>query len=159
MDKKKIYSYLQAADLSAVPGWQPCAEFEILPLAQGEYNLNYRLRQGRRQWVFRINLGTQINRDDQILYEYQALCLLADTGVTPRPFYVDDSREYLPYGALLMEYLPGDSLDYERDLAGAARLFARIHSQTNHLTEHHLIVEEHPLSMTYKECAGLLQVY
>ncbi|MBI9045534.1 MAG: aminoglycoside phosphotransferase family protein [Anaerolineaceae bacterium] len=158
-DLLAIQNYLQSVDLSAVPGWEKNQEVKIFHLAQGEYNLNYRLQQGSRQWVFRINLGTQNNRDDQIMYEYQALCLLADTGVTPRPFFVDDSREHLPYGVLLMEYLPGDPLDYERDLEGAARLFSRIHSQSAKLTDHHLIVEAYPLSMTYNECADLLQVY
>lgn len=98
-------------------------------------------------------LGTQIDREDQILYEYHALRLLETTGVTPRPFYVDDSREHLDYGVLLMEYLPGAALDYRRDLEAAARLFARIHAQPVAPEDNHLTREEHPLSMTYDECA------
>lgn len=159
MDLEKIDSYLQAVDLGGVPGWRSDLPFDVRPLAQGEYNLNYLIRQGDRRWVFRVNLGTQIDREDQIQYEYQALCLLAETGVTPRPYYIDDSHQLLPNGVLMMEYLPGEPLDYRRDLASAAQLFARIHSQTAGLQAHHLIVEERPLSMMVEECGGLLQVY
>ena len=151
--------YLARTDLSGIPGWRPSVPFQIEPLAQGEYNMNYLVRQGGRIWVLRVNVGTQIDRDDQILYEYRALKLLEPTGVTPRPFYVDASRERLEYGVLLMEYLPGGPLDYRRDLEAAARLFARIHSQPVAPEDNHLIREECPLSMTYEECSRLLPVY
>ncbi|MGC9346691.1 MAG: phosphotransferase family protein [Anaerolineae bacterium] len=153
-----VERYLCSASLSGVPDWSPAQPFEVLPLAQGEYNLNYIVRQANQRWVLRVNIGSQIQRDDQIVYEYNALCLLKRTGVTPAPYAVDDSRERLPHGVLAMSYLPGEALDYRRDLEAAARLFARIHSI--HIPEDHgLIVEERPLSMTYEECARLLPVY
>ena len=64
MDAQEIISYLQTADLSTVPGRNSNHSFDIFPLAQGEYNLNYRICQAQRQWVFRVNLGTQIDRID-----------------------------------------------------------------------------------------------
>lgn len=159
IDTRLLTDYIQRADFSQVPGWQPDLSCAIYPLAQGEYNLNYRLQQGQRQWVFRVNLGTQIDRQDQIVYEYQALQLLSNTGVTPLPYFVDDTRERLPHGVLLMEYLNGEALDYRRDLLAAARVLARIHTLSAEQTRNHLIVEERPLSMTYEECSRLLQVY
>ena len=72
---------------------------------------------------------------------------------------MDDSREQLPYGVLLMEHLPGEPLQYRRDLEAAARLFARTHSVPVAPEDNHLIHEERPLSMTYEECARLLPVY
>jgi len=155
--------YLTRADLGGVPGWRPGETFSVTQLAQGEYNMNYLVRQSGRAWVLRVNVGTQIGRDDQILYEYHALKLLEPTGVTPRPFYVDDARGIAGrernYGVLLMEYLPGEPLDYRRDLEAAARLFARVHSLPVAPEENHLIREERPLSMTYEECSRLLPVY
>jgi aminoglycoside phosphotransferase (APT) family kinase protein len=151
--------YLSRAGLSMVPGWQAGAPFVITPLAQGEYNMNYLVRQGDTACVLRANMGTQIDRDDQILYEYRALKLLEGTGVTPRSYYVDDSREFLEHGVLLMEYLPGEALRYQRDLEVAARLFARIHAQPVAPADNHLVREERPLSMTYEECSRLLPVY
>lgn len=110
---------------------------EVRFLAQGEYNLNYLLHlkgagqegnSGEKRYVFRVNTGSQMNLANQIYYEYRVLELLKDSGVTPLPFYVDDSRRELPFGCLVMEYLPGEPLDYHRDLRESAGVFARIHS-------------------------------
>jgi aminoglycoside phosphotransferase (APT) family kinase protein len=155
----RVKSYLTEADLESVSGWRPGEPFAVEPLAQGEYNMNYLVRQGDQARVFRVNVGSQIGRHDQILYEYLSLRMLEKTGVTPRPLYVDDSRRHLEYGVLLMEYLPGGPLDYRRDLEAAARLFARIHSEEVPPAENHLIREQRPLSMTYEECSRLLPVY
>ena len=64
-------------------------QFNVEPLARGEYNLNYLLSSlsDAIKLVFRVNIGTQINRNDQIVYEYKALKLLKKSGVTPRPFW------------------------------------------------------------------------
>jgi len=155
----RVVAYLTQAQLGDVPGWRPGESFSVKPLAQGEYNLNYTVHQGGRAWVFRVNVGTQIDRDDQILYEYCTLRLLQATGVTPRPYYVDDSRKWLEHGVLLMEYLPGEQLDYRRDLEAAARLFACTHSHPVEAEDNHLIHEQRPLSMTYEESLRLLRVY
>ena len=114
MDINEVAAYLQAADMGAVQGWDGTQHFEVFPLAQGEYNLNYRVCQQAHQWVFRVNLGTQINRPDQILYGYRALCLLADTGVTPRPYFVDDTRQRLPSACCSWNFYRGS-----RSITGA----------------------------------------
>lgn len=152
-------TYITNASLDSVPGWRAGKPFSLQPLAHGEYNMNYLLQQGRARWVFRVNIGTQIDRDDQILYEFRALQLIEKSGVTPKAYFVDDSRDKLPHGVLIMEYLPGEPLDYRRDSLAAARLFARIHSLDIDEQHNHLIPEESPLSMTYEECARLLPVY
>ena len=69
----RITDYLDHADLGAVPGWRPGEPFTVEPLAQGEYNMNYLVYQGDGVWVLRVNIGTQIGRDDQIRYEYRTL--------------------------------------------------------------------------------------
>ena len=57
------------------------AELEFL--AQGEDNINYLIKDEEEKYVLRLNLGSQMNLDDQIDYEL-----------------------------LLMEYLPGRHLNY-----------------------------------------------
>jgi len=155
----RVVDYLTQAQLGDVPGWRPGEPFSVKPLAQGEYNINYLVHQGGGAWVFRVNIGTQIDRDDQILYEYRTLRLLETTGVTPRAYYVDDGRKRLEHGVLLMEYLAGERLEYRRDLEATARLFACIHSHPVEAEENHLIHEQCPLSMTYEESSRLLRVY
>jgi len=133
--------------------------FTVAPLAQGEYNLNYLISSDDLQLVFRVNIGTQIDRADQIVYEYKALELLKPSGVTPLPYFVDDMRQIFDRGILIMEYLPGEALDYERDLASAAALLAAVHQVKVLQEDNHLIREDAPLSLIYEECAGLLQHY
>jgi aminoglycoside phosphotransferase (APT) family kinase protein len=154
----KVQAYLCGRDWWDVPCMQG-RSFAVSPLAQGEYNLNYRLTAGDLELVFRINVGTQIQRQDQIVYEYKALRLLAGSGAAPRPYYVDDSRRFFETGILIMEFLPGDPLDYRRDTASAAALFARVHQTAVPEADNHLIRETAPLSLIWKECAGLLQRY
>jgi len=155
---EKVQSYLESRDWSAVPIMEG-QEFEVVPLAQGEYNLNYLITSSSVQLVFRLNIGTQIEREDQILYEYKALKLLEKSGVTPRPFFVDDARKFFDTGILIEEYLPGEPLDYRRDLLSAAKLFAEIQSVRVPDEDNHLIREDAPLSLIYTECAGLLKKY
>jgi aminoglycoside phosphotransferase (APT) family kinase protein len=150
--------------MGGVPHWDAGQPIDVKPLAQGEYNMNYLVSQDGQRWVFRVNIGTQIDRDDQIRYEFRALKLLEATGVTPTPYYLDDTPGLTDsagetYGVLLMEYLPGEMLDYRRDLEAAARLFARVHTCPVAEEENHLIREARPLSMTYEECSRLLPVY
>ncbi|MDJ0817690.1 MAG: aminoglycoside phosphotransferase family protein [Desulfobacterales bacterium] len=154
----KVEEYLERQDWSKVPAMQG-REFTVTPLAQGEYNLNYLITSDPIRLVFRVNIGTQIDRDDQIVYEYRALELLKQSRVTPRPHFVDDSRNFFDRGILIMDFLPGEPLDYNRDLDRAAGLFAAIHQVEVPPQVNHLIREDAPLSLIYEECAGLLQQY
>jgi aminoglycoside phosphotransferase (APT) family kinase protein len=154
----QVQAYLRAQDWSAIPCMHG-RSFEVAPLAQGEYHLNYRITAGDLRLVFRVNIGTQINRQDQVVYEYKALKLLEGSGVTPRPYFVDDSRRLFDRGILIMEFLPGEPLDYRWDAAAAAAVLARIHQTEVSAADNHLIRETAPLSLIYAECAGLLQRY
>ena len=154
----QVAEYLNSRDWNDVPAMQGL-KFKVSPLAQGEYNLNYLISSESLQLVLRVNIGSQINRDDQIVYEYKALDLLRQSGVTPRPHFVDDTRRYFDRGILIMDYLPGKALDYTQDLAKAAKLFATIHQVEVSEEKNHLIREDAPLSLIYEECAGLLRQY
>jgi Ser/Thr protein kinase RdoA (MazF antagonist) len=127
----------QLCDYLAGPG--VCEALGVAPgpwrlafLAQGEYNINYLLTDaiGQRM-VLRVNTGTQIGQAGgaQIAYEAAALRLLGPAGVAPRLLALDDTLSRLPYGLLLMEYLPGGPLRYgdPAHLDAAAATLARLH--------------------------------
>lgn len=156
--QSRVEDYLEARDWSDVPVMAG-GPFQVMPLARGEYNLNYLVRAGEQHVVFRVNMGTQIDRDDQIRYEFATLKLLEKSGVTPVPYFVDDARTFFDRGVGIMAYLPGRSLDYTTDLDAAAALFARIHQVPVPNADHHLIREEAPLDLIYRECSGLLETY
>ncbi|MBG0788143.1 MAG: aminoglycoside phosphotransferase family protein [Anaerolineaceae bacterium] len=153
--------YLQEAQPEGIPHWRADQPYEVTPLAQGEYNLNFLVRQGETQWVLRVNSQSEIGLSiaEQILYEYRTLQLLAPIDVAPQPYFVDASLIHLPYGVLGMAYCPGGFLDYQRDLVPAARLMARYHQLNVPEAQNHLRREEHPLSQTYNHCRQMAQVY
>lgn len=135
-------------------------ELAVSFLAQGEYNLNYLLETGDKRYVFRVNTGSQMDLENQIAYEYRALKLLEHSGVTPKAYFVDDSKVEFPYGVLAMEYLPGRPLDYRSDLGAAAQVFARIHGQEFCPEEVGFLVKEPaPLTGIYREAVRLLNRY
>lgn len=142
------------------------AAVEVQFLAQGEYNLNYLLRietglpGGAKAIVFRVNTSSQLNLSNQIRYEYQALELLKKSGVTPQPLYLDDTLKEINYGLLAMEYLPGEPLNYARDLILAAQTFARIHSLPVTPEETDFLIKvEGPFSVIAQEAESLLKPY
>ena len=156
----KVEGYLQRLGDDNLLFWRQGHPYKVKPLAQGEYNMNYLVQQSELPaWVLRVNLGSQINRSDQIVYEYKTLVMLAESGHTPLPLFVDDSREYLDHGVLGMTYLSGEPLQYEHHRLKAAELFANIHSYSAKCNQDHLIVESYPLTMTYGECKRLLKAY
>ena len=157
--QKEVIRYLESTLDRSIPLIGD-HRFTVSTLARGEYNLNYLLiREDGFKLVFRVNMGTQIGREDQILYEYRSLELLKRSGVTPIPYHVDDTRAQIDQGILIMEFLPGVPLDYQQDLRQAARLFARIHQLKIPPEKNHLIREDAPLSLIYRECESLLNRY
>lgn len=123
--------------------------------------MNFLVHQGKISWVLRFNTGSQIGFSNaaQIAYEFNTLKLLAPADVSPQPFFLDDSLEFLPYGVLGMAYLPGEKLNYHRDLEKAAQLMAKYHQLKVLDSDNHLIREDQPLSLTYHRCVRMLQVY
>jgi len=125
-------------------------------LAAGEYNENYIVSSAEHDYVFRINHGTQLGLSNQIEYEFHVLEAVEDSGVTPTPYHYTLDCNELGQGVLLMEYLPGTSLDYRCNLLDAASIFARIHSLP---TDRRLIRQENPPKDISKESHGLIHRY
>lgn len=153
---EELKDYIRDRDFMRATGISRRAKLEFL--AQGEYNINYLIKDEEEKYVLRVNLGSQMHLDDQIGYEFSALEALAPSGVTPRPFYLDNSQEKLDYGLLVMEYLPGRHLDYQKDLKAAAKVFAKIHKLDTERADA-LIKEEQPLTAIWNECDSLLDRY
>jgi thiamine kinase-like enzyme len=129
---------------------------EIEFLAAGEYNENYLVRGDGSQFVFRINHGSQLGLENQIKYEYSVLKTLQNSGVTPKPFFCDATAESPGKGVLLMEYIPGTPLTYEKDYDKAAYIFASIHNQPY---GDDLILQSQPVFDIAKESYGLIKRY
>lgn len=133
-------------------GWLPELK-SVRFLAAGEYNENYLVESDGENYVFRINHGTQLGLSNQIEYEYSVLQAVEPSGVTPRPLFVDGDAPAFGNGALLMEYVSGTSMDYQRDWQAASEVFARIHQLP---TSSALIHQQRPIASIAGESTGLL---
>ncbi len=125
-------------------------------LAQGEYNINFLLDSSANKYVFRVNTGSQMENENQIRYEYDSIKFLEPSGVTPKVYFVDDSFSFFQYGILIMEFLEGEPLQYEKDLSKAAAIFSRIHSLDVKKNDTHFKVEDRIFSDRIKEGERLL---
>ena len=124
--KDKICSYLKERDI--LSRLDVTDNFNVSFLAQGEYNINYIIEDKNKKYVFRVNTGSQLEIENQIKYEFNAIKRLEISKVTPKVHFVDDSRSYFHYGVLIMEFLEGNPLNYSKDLSKAAHIFSNIHS-------------------------------
>ena len=97
-----------------------------------------------------------MENDNQIRYEYDSIKFLEPSGVTPKVYFVDDSLSFFQYGILIMEFLEGEPLQYEKDLSKAAAIFSRIHSLDVKKNYTHFKVEDRIFSDRIKEGERLL---
>jgi aminoglycoside phosphotransferase (APT) family kinase protein len=131
--------------------------FSISFLAAGEYNANYLVQSNTSPMVLRINHGSQLGLgENQIAYEYNVLKALVNSKVTPQPIACHPHKEPLGGGALLMSFLPGKALVYQRDLDKAAHIFARVH--TTPLPKG-LVVQADPVMDIARESRELLNCF
>lgn len=133
-------------------------EFSLL--GQGEYNINYifHSKAYNKKLVLRIATDSQMDLENQIRYEYEALELLNKTNRTPKPIYCDDKRELIPYGFLVMEFLLGKPLNYKKDLKIAAGALADIHNEPIPKANN-LLKPENPIEAIYEECLKMFDKY
>lgn len=138
----------------------------VYELANGEYNYNYKLdikieyedRSIQESAVLRINYGSQMNLENQIEYEYNALEYLKETGVTPVPILMDLSKELLEKEYLIMEFIEGNTFDYKSDMYSGAECLSKIHKYKKE-TEFKFIEPEDPFSAILEECKNMYSKY
>ena len=149
--------YIKSETFLSRLGLPSGTELALSLLGQGEYNLNYSFVHPAtgQKLVLRINRGSQMHLEDQIGYEYSALCDLLPSGRTPRPLFCDRDM-----GILVMEWLPGRPLIYENtaDMDAAAEILADIHS-TPVPNDTKLIRPAFPAQAIYDECLDMAQHY
>ena len=152
--------YVRSEAFLAPLGLPAGTEISFASLGQGEYNANFRFVHPRtgEPLVLRVNTGSQMHLPHQIAYEFSALTDLLPTGRTPRPLFYDDSRAVLPYGTLVMTFLPGRHLRYEEDMGAAAEILADIHALP--VPENsQLLRPRRPAESIYRECLDMAAHY
>jgi len=124
------------------------------------YNINHVIQLVHKRYVLRLNVEKQSGLSHQIEYEYKTLEYLADYGIVPKPYLVDNTKRWLPFGFLVQEYLPGKHLDYDEieGIGEAAAVLATLH-RIALPTEKFLIMWDDPLKDSLKEITRMLSGY
>lgn len=158
--ENELSVYMEESPLKEALNIPKEEKIALTVLGQGEYNLNYTFLHPvtKEKLVLRINTGSQMHLDNQIEYEYKALKMLEGSGRTPKVYFVDNSKEQLPYGVLVMEFLEGRPLIYEKDMKYAAECLADIHSVPVP-RDCHLISPQNPFEAIVAECKEMSAVY
>ncbi len=121
---------------------------EILGMVTGSYNINFHVRVGQKEFVFRINIEQQSKLQDQIGYEYRVLKFLEGYDIAPKVFHIDKTRRRINYGILIEEYFDGPPLSLEGpQISEAAELLVRLHSLS--VNDMEFIIWRDPLKDTF----------
>lgn len=138
------------------------ARIELHPLGRGEHNTNFWFwdEANNRKLVLRVNHASQIGRTDQATYEFCALQELMPSTRTPLPLYLDDTRERISHGVLVISFEEGAWLDFDDDaqVHEAAAILADIHSVTPEPNTF-LMRPGDPLKAQFEECLGYVKKY
>ena len=140
------------------------APLEARPLGRGEHNNNYVFNDpaSGRKFVLRINVLSQPFHQNQVRYEYDALHVLEQSGRTPKALYIDESKQLIGHGVLVISFCEGEMLDFDLlrpgDLNCAAQLMADIHAvPVSSACPLHR--PEDPLHELFDECMGRFEYY
>ena len=126
--QENITRYLDnlPSDLLELPG---SGSIDILEMIPGSYNLNYHVRIGHKDFIFRVNIEQQSGLSNQIEHEFSVLKFVEGHCIAPRAFYFDDSRKHFDFDILIEEFLEGPPLSLQQvDLFEVAELLTRLHS-------------------------------
>lgn len=126
--KEKIRLYMSSLDPELL-SVDKAKQLEILEVAHGAYNLNYHLRIGGKDFIFRINIEQQSGLGNQIQYEFNALRFLEGHHIAPRAYHVDSTCERFNHGILIEEFIEGTQPSLEaQEMPAVADLLVRLHS-------------------------------
>lgn len=125
--EEKIIRYLE--DLPpGLLGLQETGSIEILRMTPGSYNLNFHVKVGQKDIIFRVNIDQQSGLSNQIEHEFSVLKFLEGHRIAPQAFLYDDSRKCFDFDILIEEYLDGPPLSLQKaSFPEVAELLTRLH--------------------------------
>ena len=140
-------------------GLEQTEQVEVVNMFAGAYNLNYHVRVGDKDLIFRINIEQQSGLSDQIEYEYMALKYLDGRGIAPKTYYLDNSKNRINFGILIQEHLEGPPLSFAvKEIPEIAALLANLHG-LNPPSDLPWLSWDDPLTCNYQQVKGDLESY
>jgi hypothetical protein len=125
--KENITRYLEDLPPDLL-GLRDTGAVDVLQMTPGSYNLNFHVRVGQKDFIFRINIEQQSGLTNQIEHEFNVLKFLEGHCIAPQVYHFDDSRTCFDFDILIEEYLEGPPLSLQKEfLPEVAELLTRLH--------------------------------
>jgi aminoglycoside phosphotransferase (APT) family kinase protein len=128
-----VRNYVERLDPNTLCLTEPVKVSTVSQLNLGEANLNFLVEANGKKFVFRINMDP--SSEGRSRKEFSILKLLAGYQVSPRAFYLDETKKAINETLLIIEYVDGETLAEEgtryvspNKVQGLAELIATIHS-------------------------------
>jgi len=139
-------------------GLRDTGSIDILQMTPGSYNLNFHVRVGQKDFIFRINIEQQSGLTNQIKNEFGVLKFLEGHRIAPQVYHFDDSRTYFDFDILIEEYLEGPPLSLQKEfLPEVAELLTRLHALDPGGMP--FVIWQDPLASTFELAHGDLAGY
>jgi len=139
-------------------GLRDTGSIDILQMTPGSYNLNFHVRVGQKDFIFRINIEQQSGLTNQIKNEFSVLKFLEDHCIAPQVYHFDDSRTCFDFDILIEEYLEGPPLSLQKEfLPEVAELLTRLHALDPGGMP--FVIWQDPLASTFELAHGDLTGY
>ena len=130
-------------------GLRDSGVIDVLQMTPGSFNLNFHVRVGQKDFIFRINIDQQSGLSNQIEYEFSVLKFLEGYRIAPTAYHFDDSRKHFDFDILIEEYLEGPPLSLQKEfLPEVAELFTRLHALDSRGMP--FIIRQDPLAGIYE---------
>jgi thiamine kinase-like enzyme len=139
-------------------GLRDIGSIEVLQMTPGSFNLNFHVRVGQKEFIFRVNIDQQSGLSNQIEYEFSVLKFLEGYRIAPTAYHFDDSRKHFDFDILIEEYLEGPALSLQKAfLPEVAELLTRLHALDP--AGMPFVIWQDPLASTFELIHGDLTGY
>lgn len=125
---QKIEKYIKEIGAQKL-GFNSVKNVSVKEINRGGYNINYLVNIDNHKFVFRFNIDTYLDVENQTEYENEVLRYLEKFDVAPKVFFIDISKSFFEYDLLVEEFIENQSLQFGNDfLENFGKLVKKLHS-------------------------------
>lgn len=125
---QKIEKYIKEIGAQKL-GFNSVKDVSVKEINRGGYNINYLVNIDNHKFVFRFNIDTYLDVENQTEYENEILKYLEKFDVAPKVFFIDTSKSFFEYDLLVEEFIENDKLIFGNDfLQNFGKLVKKLHS-------------------------------
>lgn len=125
---QKIEKYIKEIGAQKL-GFNFVKNISVKEINRGGYNINYLVNINNHKFVFRFNIDTYLDVENQTKYENEVLEYLEKFNIAPKVFFIDTGKIFFEDDLLVEEFIENQSLQFGNDfLEKFGKLVKKLHS-------------------------------